>query len=479
MCYMVINPVILAGGSGSRLWPKSRINYPKPFIRLTEENSLLQNTIKRLDQIPGINNPIVVCNESHGILVSQQLSEINRESKTIILEPAIKNTAPALTLAALHCQNLFGDSLLLALPADHKIKDESLFGKTILQAIPIAKCGGIVTFGIPPHSPKTGYGYIGYEKGDGPAHIIKEFIEKPDLQDAEAMIKSGGFLWNSGIFMMRSSIWINQISKYQPNIFNACKKAYENAERNGEYLSPNQTKFLSCPSNSIDYAVMEPTSNNSNDNTKNWVIPMKVGWSDLGTWKSIWEEEFKDSEGNFTHGNTFLESVTNSLVVSDRKAIAVTNVDKLAIIESDNAILVSGIDDVSEIKNLIESLGESNPELLLNLNYEEKPWGCFTILNSGIGFQIKLLTVNALSSISLQNHKHRSEHWIVLKGTGIVTIGDTQSQLLQNESVFIPAGEKHRIENNTDQPLEIIEVQTGTYFGEDDITRYEDAYGRI
>ena len=476
---MVINPVILAGGSGSRLWPKSRKNYPKPFIRLTKDHSLLQNTIKRLDQIPEINDPIVVCNESHGILVSQQLSEINRTSKTIILEPAIKNTAPALTLAALHSQDFFGDSLILVLPADHKIKNESLFGKIVIEAISIAESGGIVTFGIPPYVPETGYGYIGYERGDGPAHTIKEFIEKPDLKDAQAMIAAGGFLWNSGMFMMRSSIWIKQISKYEPKIFKACKKAYESAERNGQYLSPNQTEFLSCPSRSIDYAVMEPNSSNSNDHNKNWVIPMNVGWSDLGTWKSIWEEEVKDSESNFTHGNTFLESVTNSLVVSDQKAIAVTNADKLAIIESDDAILVSGLDDVSEIKNLIESIGASDPKLLLNLNYENKPWGRFTILTSGIGFQIKLLTVNAFSSTSLQNHKHRSEHWIVLKGTAEVTCGDKQTQLLQNESIFIPAGEKHRLRNNTDLDIEIIEIQTGTYFGEDDIIRYEDAYGRI
>tara|TARA_Y100000588_G_C13973258_1_gene803928 strand:- start:194 stop:868 length:675 start_codon:yes stop_codon:yes gene_type:complete len=224
---------------------------------------------------------------------------------------------------------------------------------------------------------------------------------------------------------------------------------------------------------------MEPTSSNNDDTTESWVVPMNVGWSDLGTWKSIWEEEIKDSEGNFTNGDTFLESVTNSLVISNHKAIAVTNANNLAIIESDDAILVSSLDGVSEIKNLIKSLEESEPELLLKLNYEEKPWGCFTILTSGIGFQIKLLTVNANSSLSLQKHKYRSEHWIVLKGAAEVTIGDKQSQLLQNDSVFIPAGEKHRLENKTDQALEVIEVQTGTYFGEDDITRYKDTYGRI
>ena len=482
LCNMIINPVILTGGSGSRLWPISRKNHPKPFIRLTKDhsnNSFLQTTVQRLDQIPNINDPIIVCNESHGVLVSQQLSEINRRSGTIILEPAIKNTAPALTLAALNCQDIFGDSILLTLPADHKIEQESLFAETISQALPMAKDGGIVTFGIPADIPETGYGYIGYESGDGPAYIIKEFIEKPDWKDAEAMIKSGGYLWNSGIFMMRSSIWIKQISRYEPNIFNACEEAYTKAHQNGNYLTPNQSTFLSCPSNSIDYAVMEPTSSNNDDTTESWVVPMNVGWSDLGTWKSIWEEEVKDSEGNFTHGDTFLESVTNSLVISDHKTIAVTNANNLAIIESDDAILVSSLDGVSEIKNLIESLEESEPELLLKLNYEEKPWGCFRILTRGIGFQIKLLTVNATSSLSLQNHKYRAEHWIVLKGAAEVTIGDKQSHLLQNDSVFIPAGEKHRLENKTDHALEIIEVQTGTYFGEDDITRYKDTYGRV
>ncbi len=476
---MIINPVILTGGSGSRLWPKSRKNYPKPFIRLTKDHSLLQTTIQRLDQIPDANDPIIVCNESHGVLVSQQLSEIGQKSEAIILEPAIKNTAPALTLAALHSHDLFGDSVLLALPADHKIKDQYLFGETILQALPVAISGGIVTFGIPPDRPETGYGYIKYEEGDCPAHSVKEFIEKPELKAAEAMIKTGEFLWNSGIFMMRSSTWVTQISRYQPDIFNACKEAYENSDRDDNYLSPNRSKFLSCPSNSIDYAVMEPTSSNRNDTTENWVVPMNVGWSDIGTWKSIWEDEIKDSEGNFTQGNTFLESVTNSLVVSDRKAIAVTNADNLAIIESDDAILVSSLDGVSEIKNLIESLEESDPELLFKRNSEEKPWGSFTVLTNGIGFQIKLLKLNPHSSISLQSHKYRSEHWIILKGTAEITKGGEQFELSKNDSVFISAKEKHRIVNNADHDLEIIEVQTGTYFGEDDIIRYEDNYGRV
>lgn len=476
---MIINPVVLAGGSGSRLWPKSRKNYPKPFLRLTKENSLLQATIQRLEKIPGVNSPVIVCNENHAIHVSRQLSEINRTVEAIILEPAIKNTAPALTLAALHCQNDFGDSILLCLPADHEIKDQSLFSETILNAVPLARNGGVVTFGIPPDKPETEYGYIGYEKEDNLAYKISEFVEKPELKDAQTMIQSGSFLWNSGIFMMRSSVWLKQISRYEPDIFDACKEAYVNSERNGNYLSPNPSKFLSCPPNSIDYAVMEPTSSNRDDMTENWVVPLNVGWSDLGTWKSIWEEEIKDPKGNFTHGHTILESVKNSLVVSDHRAVAVTDVSDLAIVETDDAILVSSLNGISELKKLIDSIEKSDPELLFKRNYEEKPWGNFTILASGWGFQIKLLTVNPQSSTSLQSHQYRSEHWVIIKGISKITKGSEHLELSQNESVFIPAGERHRIENHTGEVVQIIEVQMGTYYGEDDIIRYEDMYGRV
>ena len=279
--------------------------------------------------------------------------------------------------------------------------------------------------------------------------------------------------------MMRSSVWLKQISRYEPDIFNACQEAYVNSERNGNYLSPNPSKFLSCPPNSIDYAVMEPTSSNRDDMTENWVVPLNVGWSDLGTWKSIWEKEIKDPDGNFTHGNTILESVTNSLVVSDHRAVAVTDVSDLAIVETDDAILVSSLNGISELKKLIDSIEKSDQELLFKRNYEEKPWGNFTILASGWGFQIKLLTVNPQSSTSLQSHQYRSEHWVIIKGISKITKGSEHLELSQNESVFIPAGERHRIENHTGEVVQMIEVQIGTYYGEDDIIRYEDMYGRV
>ena len=475
---MNINPVILAGGSGSRLWPKSRKNYPKPFLKLTRDNTLLQATVLRLRGIPSIKPPIIVCNEDHSDLVIQQVAKTGQQLETIILEPTIKNTAPALTLAALHCEKEFGDSILLCLPADHEIKDQSLFQHTIDNAVPLARKSGVVTFGIPPNKPRTEYGYIGFEEGNGSPYPIREFVEKPELETAVAMIESGGFLWKSGIFMMLSSVWLTQISRYEPDIICACQQAFESANRHGKFLRPNKHEFMVSPSKSIDYAVMEPTTLNHDDITENWVVPMEVGWSDLGTWDALWEEQHKDNEGNFTQGNTILQSVTNSLVISEHRAVAVTDLSNLAIIETDDVVLVSNRNKAQNIKSLIESFTGFDQNLLVKHGFEKKPWGKITILSSGKKFQVKLLTVNPQSSLSLQSHKRRSEHWIVMKGTASITKGTDKYEVPQNGSAFIPAGEKHRIENHTDDVVEIIEVQTGTYFGEDDIIRYEDKYNR-
>ncbi len=465
----------MAGGSGTRLWPLSRKLYPKQFLPLTGEASMLQNTCSRLTGIDS-QPPLLICGDDHRFIVAEQLRETGEPHSGILLEPAGRNTAPAVALAALRATaGGKEDPLLLVLAADHAIKDIAAFQAAVVRAVPQAEAGKLVTFGIVPTAPETGYGYIrkaGALDDSASAFGVEQFVEKPDLETAAEYLRSGDFYWNSGLFLFRASRYLEELAKFRPDILAACEKAMQSASFDVDFVRPGSDAFLACADESIDYAVMEQTRDAV-------VVPMDCGWSDVGSWSALWEVSDKDDNGNTAKGDVILQDSRNCFVQSDGKLIAAVGLDDVVIVESDDALLVAAKDRVQDIKKVVEKLkAENRSEAQLHRKVY-RPWGYYDSVDCGERFQVKRIVVNPGAQLSLQMHHHRAEHWIVVSGTARVTCGEKEFLVTENQSTYIPLGEVHRLENPGSISLELIEVQSGSYLGEDDIVRLEDRYARV
>jgi mannose-1-phosphate guanylyltransferase len=457
----------MAGGSGTRLWPLSRAAHPKQFLRLHGEDTMLQATVKRLSGLD-IQSSITICNEEHRFFVAEQLREIDKLG-SIILEPVGRNTAPAIALAALTVKD---DPLLLVLAADHVIQDEAAFNAAVVRAIPLAETGKLVTFGIVPSEPDTGYGYIKRGNDFGEGFTVDEFAEKPSLEVAQGYISSGEYYWNSGMFLFRASSYIEELNKFRPDILEQCKASVMDVKADLDFLRINKETFESCPAESIDYAVMEKTS-------QAVVVSMDAGWSDIGSWSSLWDISEKDGDGNSTHGDVILHNTHNSYVKTDERLVAAIGVNDLVIVSTKDALMVAHKDSVQDVKIITANL-KARSRREWELNHEVfRPWGKYDSIDSGDRYQVKRITVKPGAKLSVQMHHHRSEHWVVVCGTARVTNGESTFLLAENESTYIQAGIVHALENPGKVDLELIEVQTGLYLGEDDIVRFEDIYGRV
>ena len=460
-------PVILSGGSGTRMWPYSRSMYPKQFLPLVGENSMLQETILRLGD--DVEQPVVVCNEDHRFVVAEQLRALGLKPRSILLEPVAKNTAPAIVLAALEVLE-GGDDVLLVLPADHVIADEREFRDSLVIAKEQADAGKLVTFGIVPTYAETGYGYIKAE-GDVGARLVDDFLEKPDTDTAQAYLDSGDYFWNSGMFMFKASTYISEIEKYAPEILFSCREAIALAKSDLDFIRIDKASFDKCPSDSIDYALMEKTDSAV-------MIPLDAGWSDVGSWSSLWSVSAKDECGNSIRGDVLLEDTKNCYVQSESKLIATVGLRDTVVVQTDDAILVAAKDKVQNVKKVVEKLKSLDRSEVQLHRKVYRPWGNYDSIDCGERFQVKRIVVNPGAKLSLQMHYHRAEHWVVVAGTAQVTNGDETLLLRENQSTYIPVGVTHSLLNPGTIPLEIIEVQSGSYLGEDDIVRFEDVYGR-
>ncbi len=468
-----IIPVVLSGGSGTRLWPLSREHYPKQLLSLINDNTLLQDTLKRLDGLQAIaTHQIIVCNEEHRFLVAEQLRQLNSNKNQIILEPVGRNTAPALTLAALSIVKEQQDGVMLVLPADHAITNISAYHTAVEQAYQFALKDKLVTFGIKSDSPETGFGYIkvGKDLSDS-GHELSEFVEKPDLKTAEQYLQSGDYVWNSGMFMMKARVWLQKIKLFSPDILTQCEKAFMASQTDNDFCRVDKEQFLRCESDSIDYAVMEKV-------TDAVVVTLDAGWTDLGSWTALWDVGNKDDTGNVIKGDVFAENTKNSFINSSNKLIAALGLEDIIIVETSDAVLVAHKDYAQDVKNIVAWLKQQNRNEQINHRKVYRPWGCYESIDTGQRFQVKRITVNKGATLSLQLHHHRAEHWVVVKGTATVTRGDEVFLVTENQSTYIPLGVKHRLENKGSIPLEMIEVQSGSYLGEDDIVRFDDLYGR-
>ncbi|MCI3951190.1 MAG: mannose-phosphate guanylyltransferase/mannose-6-phosphate isomerase [Burkholderiales bacterium] len=482
---MKIQPVLLCGGSGTRLWPLSREQYPKQLLALNGELTLLQATARRVGGLAGeFNAPLVVCNEEHRFLVAEQLREIGVTPRAIVLEPVGRGTAPALTVAALTAV-ADEDTILLVLPSDHVIMDQPAFRAAIECGSALAADGLVVTFGVPPNAPETGYGYIRtgskITTGSGSvAHQVHAFIEKPDAATAKRHCASGRYLWNSGIFAMRASVWLESIARYRPEISAACERAQALGTWDTDFYRVERKAFTDCPQDSIDYAVMErleaePASASA---PRAAVVRLEAGWSDVGAWSALWEIGAKDEGGNVIHGDVCAVDTRNSLLIGQSRLIACVGLEDVVVIETADAIMVARKDSAQQVKQVVERLKRDGRRECLNHRKVYRPWGSYDGIDCGTRFQVKRIIVKAGAALSLQMHHHRAEHWVVVRGTAKITRGDEVFLLTENQSTYIPLGVKHRLENPGKVALEIIEVQSGAYLGEDDIVRFEDAYGR-
>jgi len=465
----MLKTVIMAGGSGTRLWPLSRAAHPKQFLALHGEDTMLQATFKRLDGLD-IQSSVTICNEEHRFFVAEQLREIDKLG-SIILEPVGRNTAPAIALAALSSPE-GEDPLLLVLAADHVIQDVATFTKTVMNAIPLAEAGKLVTFGIVAHEPNTGYGYIKKGESQGPGFAVDAFVEKPSIEVAKEYLESGDYFWNSGMFLFKASRYLEELKKHRPDIYEACQLSMDGTSIDNDFLRINQAAFSACPSDSIDYAVIEKTDDAV-------VVPMDVGWSDIGSWSSLWDISDKDGNGNATYGDVMLHDSYNSYIRTDGKLVSAIGVDDLVIVSTKDVLFVAHKDSVQDVKIVAQQLkAESRPEWEHHREVY-RPWGKYDSIDSGERYQAKLITVKPGAKLSVQMHHHRAEHWVVVSGTAKVTNGEKTFILSENESTYIPVGVIHALENPGKVPLEMIEVQSGSYLGEDDIVRFEDVYGRV
>ncbi|UCH39168.1 MAG: mannose-1-phosphate guanylyltransferase/mannose-6-phosphate isomerase [Gammaproteobacteria bacterium] len=463
-------PIILSGGSGTRLWPLSRKMYPKQFLSLLHDETMLQRTLQRLSDLEHL-PPVVVCNSEHRFVVAEQARQIGIEDLSIILEPCGRNTAPAIAVAAVHAAQKADDPVLLVLTADHEIPDQRAFSDVVRQALPLAEAGNLVTFGIVPTYAATGYGYI--RRGDkaGNGYIVDEFVEKPDHETAESYLASDSYYWNSGMFMFRAQAYLDELQKFNPAIVEKCRQAAAGMTEDIGFLRLDEDAFARCEADSIDYAVMEKTD-------LACVVPMDAGWSDIGSWSSLWEQGEKDTSGNATRGDVLTRDTENSIVHAESRLVATVGVSDLVIVETQDAVLVAGKDKAQEVKKIVEKLALDNREEENFHRIVYRPWGSFDSVDEGEGYKVKRISVKPGARLSKQMHHHRAEHWVVVRGTARVFRDDEIFDLHENESVFIPLGTTHYLENPGDEPLDIIEVQSGSYLGEDDIVRFDDIYGR-
>jgi mannose-1-phosphate guanylyltransferase/mannose-6-phosphate isomerase len=455
-----MQPVILCGGSGTRLWPLSREYHPKPLHAVNGERTLLQQTALRCQS-----DPLIICNESHRFLVQDQLRRAGIRPRAILLESKGRGTAAALTLAAVHAITA-DDPVLLAMPSDHFIPQREAFEQAVARGSAYAQEGKIVAFGVPPLSPETGYGYI-RARGDE----LEAFVEKPDATTAAEYLASGRYLWNAGIFAVRASVWLDAIGEFRPDIFKACERAYRQGKRDGVFYRVDAAAFAECPSDSIDYAVMEKT-------TDAMVVRLEAGWSDVGAWDALWGIEAKDANGNVIHGDVHAADTRNALLIAQHRLLTCVGLEDVVVIETADAVMVARKDKAQAIGPLVAKLKAAGRAECLAHRKVHRPWGSYDGIESGERFQVKRIVVDPGASLSLQMHYHRAEHWIVVRGTARVTRGEETFLLTENESTYIPPGTRHRLENPGKMPLELIEVQSGAYLGEDDIVRFDDVYGR-
>ncbi|EGO6532186.1 mannose-1-phosphate guanylyltransferase/mannose-6-phosphate isomerase [Escherichia coli] len=470
----MIIPIIMAGGSGTRLWPLSRSLYPKQFLSLTNENSLLQETLKRLD---GLNclPPVIVSNNEHRFIVAEQLRQFGVDDFQIILEPVGRNTAPAVALAALKALELHGDHHMLVLAADHAIQDIEAFHAAVLAAEQESVDNKLVTFGIVPTKPETGYGYI--KKGEqvkNSVFKVNSFVEKPDLETAKNYLEQKCYLWNSGMFMFmfKASVYLDELKKFRPDILAACKESLSSASTDLDFIRLNSDVFAECPDESIDYAVMEKTQDCV-------VIPLDADWSDIGSWTSLWEISEKDEHENVSHGDVINYNSRNNYIYSEGSLISTVGVNNLIIVQTKDALLVAQQDNVQDIKKIVEILKKQKRSEHISHREVYRPWGRYDSVERGDRYQVKRITVKPGECLSTQMHHHRAEHWVVVAGTAKVTCGERTYFVTENESTFIPIGTVHTLENPGKIPLEVIEIQSGVYLGDDDIVRLSDKYGRV
>ena len=479
---IALQPVILAGGSGTRLWPLSREQYPKQLLGLLADETLLEATACRLDGLshatPVNERVILVCGENHRFMSAEQLRRVGKPAQ-IILEPSPRNTAPALTAAALETLAVGHDAIMVVMPADHAVPDTNSFKAAVLCAAGYAAHGAIVTLGVVPRRAEIGYGYIkvGAPFDTNGGHRIERFVEKPHQELAQRYLQSGEYWWNSGIFVVRASVWLAAIEASRPEIYAACKTAFSSGSLDGQFFRLDADAFQACPDDSIDYAVMESLS--ANGPFPGVVVPLIAGWSDIGSWDAIWEAVAKDNDGNVSRGRVMFEDTTSSFAHSEGRLIACLGLQDVVVVETADAILVADKNHMQGVKTVVERLRAEHGSEVSCHRKVHRPWGSYDSIDSGERFQVKRIIVNPGTSLSLQMHYHRAEHWIVVRGTAKVSCGDETFLLTENQSTYIPLGMTHRLENPGKTLLEIIEVQSGNYLGEDDIVRFEDNYGRV
>lgn len=474
-----IQPVVLCGGSGTRLWPLSRSGFPKQFLCLVGNDSLFQQSIKRLlggsesNDAPA--SPYIVCNEEHRFLAQEQLRELGVDNATFLLEPVGRNTAPALTLAALAARDAGTDPVLVVTPADQAITDDEAFRVAMYRAVESAVEGNIVILGITPDRPETGYGYIKVASDKEAVATVERFVEKPDRDTAQAYLDEGGYYWNAGLFVLKASVWLAALESFRPDILQASVKSWAGKRIDGVFIRPDKEAFTAIPSESIDYAVMEKCPGSA---LPIKMLPLDAGWSDLGAWDAVWSVSPKDDKGNALHGDVLITESSNSLVHASSRLVALAGVENLVVIETADAVLVADRNRCQDVKQIVSLLNQQSREEHTLHRKVHRPWGWYDSIDEGGRFKVKRIQVNPKASLSLQKHHHRAEHWIVVQGTAEITRGSEILLLSENQSTYIPLGEVHRLANPGSIPLEIIEVQSGSYLGEDDIIRFDDQYGR-
>jgi len=478
---MQLQPVILCGGAGTRLWPLSREQHPKQLLALGSKQTMLHATLARIDQSLSsagrkVLPPIVVANEQYRFITAEQLRQAEVAPAALILEPVGRNTAPALTLAALAALDAGSDPILVVMPADHLIQNPASFRAALLESLQHAEGGRVATLGVVPSTPETGYGYIRRGErleGGGEAREIAAFVEKPDAATAQQYVADGGFYWNAGIFVLRASVWQEHIGKARPAILEACRAALAGGTHDRDFLRVDKKSFSGCPSESIDYAVMENLPAGSGV-----VLPLEAGWSDIGSWDSYWQVERKDADGNVLQGDVIAVDTTNSLAVSHSRLVACIGLKDAIIVETPDAVLAADKRHIQKVKEIVERLKAEQRSEAAAHRKVYRPWGYYDRIDAGSRFQVKRIVVNPGAALSMQMHHHRAEHWVVVRGTARVTRGEKTYLVSENESTFIPLGTRHRLENPGKVPLEMIEVQSGAYLDEDDIVRFDDSYGR-